>query len=143
MIAAPISLQDLRRRIYVAAKPTSAGRGGVRRGSMNGSGSSEITEFAIGARPKALPVDRSHNPYDAKQTGERRTGNPFAPFDEAGAGDGLTRAPRQSSTLPVGHADETSRAQRSIDLAVAFHFAGRASGSSTGARGYHAGSGAT
>src|SRR6266545_3007533 len=27
---------------------------------------------------------------DAKRTGKRRTGNPFAPFDEAGAGDGLT-----------------------------------------------------
>src|SRR5262249_54146469 len=39
--------------------------------------------------------------HDAKQAGERRTGNPFAPFDEAGAGNGLLRAPRQSSTLRV------------------------------------------
>ncbi len=31
-------------------------------GSMNGSGSSETIGFAIGPRPKALLVDRSHNP---------------------------------------------------------------------------------
>jgi len=42
-----------------------------------------------------------HITHGAKQTGERRTGNPSAPFDVAGAGDGLIRAPRQSSTLRV------------------------------------------
>jgi Group II intron, maturase-specific domain len=40
-----------------------------------------------------------HINHDTKQTGERRTRNPFAPFDEAGAGNGLRWAPRQSSTL--------------------------------------------
>ena len=53
MIVASISLQDLRRRLYVMAKAekdwrlnagTSAGRGGVAR------------------RVKALPADRLHNP---------------------------------------------------------------------------------
>ena len=68
MTTTPISLQDLRRRIYVTAKAdktiaASAGRGGVRRGSMNGSGSSETTESAIRLRTKALLVDRSHNPW--------------------------------------------------------------------------------
>src|SRR2546428_1670808 len=68
MITTPISLQDLRRRIYVMAKADKtnrgfAGRGGVRRGSMNGSGSSETTGSAIGLRTKALLVDRSHNPW--------------------------------------------------------------------------------
>ena len=67
MTTTPISLQDLRRRIYVTAKAdktiaASAGRGGVRRGSMTGSGSSETTGSDIGPRPKALLVGRSHNP---------------------------------------------------------------------------------
>src|SRR5262249_52486595 len=66
---------------------------------MNGSDSSEPTGSDTGLRPKALPVGPIT--HDAKQTGERRTGNPFAPSDEAGAGNGLLRAPRQSSTLPV------------------------------------------
>src|SRR5262249_16853568 len=51
------------------------------------------------ARTRSPPI--GHITHDAKQTGERRTGNPFAPFDEAGAGNGLLRAPRQSSTLPM------------------------------------------
>jgi hypothetical protein len=46
-----------------------------------------------------------HITHGAKQTGERRTGNPSAPFDEAGAGDGLIRVPRQSSTLRIGSND--------------------------------------
>ena len=62
MITSPVSLQDLRRRIYVTAKADSAGRGGVRRGSMSGSDSSETTGSAIGPRPKALLAGRSHNP---------------------------------------------------------------------------------
>jgi hypothetical protein len=62
MTTSSVSLQDLRRRIYVTAKADSAGRGGVRCGSMNGSGSSETTGSDIGLRPKALLVDRSHNP---------------------------------------------------------------------------------
>ena len=67
---------------------------------MNGSGSSETTGLLLGcARKRSWSI--GHITRDAKQTGERRTGNPFAPFDEAGAGNGLARAPRQSSTLPV------------------------------------------
>src|SRR6266704_174795 len=51
--------EDLRR----GEGRVSAGRGGVRLGPMNGSGSSETTGSAIGLRPKALLVDRSHNPW--------------------------------------------------------------------------------
>src|SRR2546428_14049685 len=95
MITTPISLQDLRRRIYVMAKADKtnrgfAGRGGVRRGSMNGSGSSETTESAIGLRTKALLVDRSHNPW---READRR-----AAYGKS------VRAPRQSSTLRVARA---------------------------------------
>src|SRR3989442_2213741 len=68
----------------------SAGRGGVRRGSMNGSGSSETTESAIGLRTKALLVDRSHNPW---READRR-----AAYGKS------VRAPRQSSTLRVARA---------------------------------------
>ena len=39
---------------------------------------------------------------DEKRTGKRSAGNPLAPFDEAGAGDGAARSPRQPPTLPVG-----------------------------------------
>jgi len=61
-----------------------------------------------------------HITLDMKQTGKRRTGNPFAPFEGEGAGDGSTAnligheagnggyrqgkprgRPRQSSTLPI------------------------------------------
>jgi hypothetical protein len=62
MTTSSVSLQDLRRRIYVTEGRVSAGRGGVPRGSMNGSDSSETTGSAMGPRPKALLVDRSHNP---------------------------------------------------------------------------------
>src|SRR4029434_6471318 len=54
-----------------------------------------------------------HITHDAKQTGERRTGNPSAPFEVAGAGDGPMRAPRQSSTLPVARARPTRTATAS------------------------------
>jgi hypothetical protein len=39
------------------------------------------------SRTRSRPIGRIT--HDAKQTGERRTGNPSAPFDEAGAGNGL------------------------------------------------------
>src|SRR5262249_46378346 len=42
-----------------------------------------------------------HITRDAKRTGERRTGNPSAPFDEAGGGKGVGWVPRQASTLPM------------------------------------------
>jgi len=40
--------------------------------------------------PESAPRPIGHITLDAKRTGKRRTGNPFAPFDVAGAGDGLT-----------------------------------------------------
>ena len=57
---------------------------------------------ALLGRARKRSQSIGHITHDTKQTGERRTGNPSAPFDEAGAGNGLTRAPRQSSTLRVG-----------------------------------------
>src|SRR4029453_4538165 len=50
-----------------------------------------------------------HITHGAKQTGERRTGNPSAPFEAAGAGAGPLQAPRQSSTLRVARARRTRR----------------------------------
>src|SRR2546426_12398190 len=67
---------------------------------MPGSGSSEPMGSGTScAGQRSQPIGLIT--HDAKQTGERRTGNPFAPFDEAGAGNGTMRATRQSSTLPV------------------------------------------
>jgi hypothetical protein len=43
MIKAPVSLQDLRRSLYVKAKAERAGNGGVESGSIEGSGSTTIT----------------------------------------------------------------------------------------------------
>src|SRR3989441_7581581 len=101
MTTSSVSLQDLRRRIYVTAKAEfRLEEVEYRRGSMNGSGSSETTGRLLGcARKRSWSI--GHITHDAKQTGERRTGNPFAPFEAAGAGDGPMRAPRQSSTLRV------------------------------------------
>jgi hypothetical protein len=62
MTRLPISLQDLRRRIYVAAKADFGWKRWSTVWLHERLGSAEITEFAIGARPKALPVGRSHNP---------------------------------------------------------------------------------
>jgi putative transposase len=49
--------------------------------------------------PESTPSAIGRITLDAKPAGERRTGNPCAPFDRAGAGDGLDEVPRQPSTL--------------------------------------------
>ena len=41
-----------------------------------------------------------HISLDKKTTGKRSAGKPHAAFDEAGAGNGRYKAPRQFSTLP-------------------------------------------
>jgi hypothetical protein len=64
-----------------------------------------------------------HITHGAKQTGERRTGNPFAPFDEAGAGDGPMRAPRQSSTLRVVRRPSTMTSRIYMGSLLAFALA--------------------
>src|SRR5438128_12679223 len=100
MTTTPISLQDLRRRIYVTAKAdktiaASAGRGGVRRGSLNGSGASETNGSAIGPRPKALLVGRPHNPW-------REAARRAADGKSAGAARGGVGArPRQPGPAPL------------------------------------------
>src|SRR6266540_4917673 len=68
MITTPISLQDLRRRIYVMAKADKTNRGfGWKRWSTawfhERLGLFGDYESAIGLRTKALLVDRSHNPW--------------------------------------------------------------------------------
>jgi hypothetical protein len=40
------------------------------------------------AASESTPSAIGHITFDAKPTGERRTANPCAPFDVAGAGDG-------------------------------------------------------
>src|SRR2546425_5397489 len=54
---------------------------------MRRSGCSRITECDIASESAPEPIGRIT--LDAKRPGKRRTGNPFAPFDEAGTGDGL------------------------------------------------------
>ena len=72
MTKTPISLQDLRRRIYVKAKTepswrfgatASVGSGGVVGGCTGSSGSLETTECGTADRRKLLQLDRSHNPW--------------------------------------------------------------------------------
>ena len=115
MTTSSVSLQDLRRRIYVTAKAEfRLEEVEYRRGSMNGSGSSETTGRLLGcARKRSWSI--GHITHDAKQTGERRTGNPFAPFEAAGAGDGPMRAPRQSSTLRITRARPTRPAPPDVE----------------------------
>src|SRR3989442_6559714 len=102
MITTPISLQDLRRRIYVMAKTDKTNRGfGWKRWSTawfhERLGLFGDYRVLLGcARKRSWSI--GHITHGAKRTGERRTGNPSAPFDEAGAGDGPLRAPRQSPT---------------------------------------------
>ena len=67
-----------------------AGRGGVRRGSMRRSGSSKITGCNIGPMPESARWPIGRITLAAKRPGKRRTGNPSAPFEVAGVGDGLT-----------------------------------------------------
>src|SRR2546425_9591134 len=108
MITTPISLQDLRRRIYVMAKTDKTNRGfGWKRWSTawfhERLGLFGDYRVLLGcARKRSWSI--GHITHGAKRTGERRTGNPSAPFEAAGAGDGPMRAPRQSSTLPVARA---------------------------------------
>src|SRR5712691_12631331 len=99
MTTAPISLQDLRRRLYGKAKAekdwrgiarASAGRGGVRRGCTRNSGSSETTECSTEPMPESARRSIGRITLVAKLPGKRRTGNPSAPFEVAGVGDGLT-----------------------------------------------------
>jgi hypothetical protein len=76
LIKAPADLQDLRRRLYARAKAVAVGPGGV--GGDNN----------VAAESAAMPLGRITS--GVKRAGERCTGNPSAPFDVAGAGDGLT-----------------------------------------------------
>src|SRR6266545_7012246 len=45
---------------------------------------------ATGPAPDSAPWPIGLITLGVKRTGKRRTGNPFAPFEVAGAGDGLT-----------------------------------------------------
>ncbi len=72
MTKAPISLQDLRRRVYVKAKADSAGSGGVGDRWIAESGSRAIRLITL----------------DEKCAGKRSAGNPLAAFEVAGAGNG-------------------------------------------------------
>jgi hypothetical protein len=121
MTTAPISLHDLRKRIYVKAKAepawrfwglnthvckggrgdvrVSAGRGGVGRGSLPPWGCSTATGASWDATPESAPSPIGHITLEAKQAGKRSAGNPHATFERAGAGNGAARPPRQPSTL--------------------------------------------
>src|SRR5713226_8496940 len=57
---------------------------------MRRSGSSETTECSIGPMPESARRRIGRITLDAKLPGKRRTGNPSAPFEVAGVGDGLT-----------------------------------------------------
>jgi hypothetical protein len=48
------------------------------------------TMSATGPAPDSAPWPIGRITLGVKRTGKRRTGNPFAPFEVAGAGDGLT-----------------------------------------------------
>src|SRR5215813_10553983 len=53
-------------------------------------GCSMTTASATGPAPESAPWPIGLITLGVKRTGKRRTGNPFAPFEVAGAGDGLT-----------------------------------------------------
>src|SRR5262245_53456165 len=53
-------------------------------------GCSMTTASATGPAPESAPWLIGLITLGVKRTGKRRTGNPFAPFEVAGAGDGLT-----------------------------------------------------
>src|SRR5712692_9495458 len=57
---------------------------------MRDSGSSEHTECSIGPMPESARRLIGRITLAAKLPGKRRTGNPSAPFEVAGVGDGLT-----------------------------------------------------
>src|SRR5678815_323462 len=48
------------------------------------------TASATGPAPESAPWPIGRITLGVKRTGKRRTGNPLAPFEVAGAGDGLT-----------------------------------------------------
>jgi hypothetical protein len=56
---------------------------------MRSSGSFRSTGYSMWSTPERARRPIGRITLDAKLAGKRRTGNPFAPFDEAGAGDGL------------------------------------------------------
>src|SRR5262249_13390528 len=68
----------------------SAGRGGVRWGFTRRWGCSTTTASSTEPAPESAPRPIGLITLAVKRTGKRRTGNPFAPFEVAGAGDGLT-----------------------------------------------------
>ena len=79
---APTSHQKLQTR------QASVGNGGARRGCINDSGCTMITSSrSIQLDCSTFLTDTSHNP-GTKSTGKRSAGNPHAPFDVAGAGNG-------------------------------------------------------
>src|SRR5206468_7939261 len=57
---------------------------------MRRSDSSETTECSIGPMPESARRLIGRITLAAKLPGKRRTGNPSAPFEVAGVGDGLT-----------------------------------------------------
>ena len=62
----------------------------VRWGSTRCWGCSTTTACNTGPASERAPELIGRITLGVKRTGKRRTGNPFAPFDVAGAGDGLT-----------------------------------------------------
>src|SRR5687768_16202991 len=87
MIKAPVEPQDLGRGIYARAKAEAAGTGGV-------GGPPRPAESAAGPTGRITPC--------AKRAGERSAGKPPAPFDVAGAGDGLTAGRMRHSQRKQG-----------------------------------------
>ena len=60
-------------------------------GALRGAGGCFVTTtFATGPAPDSAPWPIGRITLGVKRTGKPRTGNPFAPFEVAGAGDGLT-----------------------------------------------------
>ena len=100
MIKAPISLHDLRRKIYLKAKADSTGIGGVGPGFTRLWGYSMTTGYNITGPESTASLIGLIN-LQVKLAGKPGTGKPYAGFDVAGVGNGLKRVPRQSPTLPV------------------------------------------
>jgi hypothetical protein len=100
MIKAPISLQDLRRRIYVKAKAetfcgfrpgnfrASAGGGGVGMGCRTPCRGAAAAGFSIFSESRSGKI--GHISLGVKQTRKPSAGNLHAGFDVAGTGNQLT-----------------------------------------------------
>ena len=105
MTKAPISLQDLRRRLYVKVKAegsgrqnvsTSAGSGGAGNGCTTRLDSFRSTAFPIGSCSRqSLQSDRSIS-FAVKCAGARSAGNPHATCDAAGVGNGAMAIPKRA-----------------------------------------------